>query len=822
MRHTHSKFSHYSRRALSLVLSLMLILSALLTVSCDTTPEVPDDTVATTDPSASVTEPVENKDDYVSPQSELVFATQDGAGEKDGKSPENAASFAAALGMTKKLGGTVVVCDAVELDREYFFPSNEKAVTITSVWDGVDYRESGAKITLTSVTSFYGDYALNGLRLVAGANDLLLCFQYNNVTIGEDVECVKAAGVSSDIALICGYNAHSAAHRSEHEVSCVKDAQVVVKSGTWKYIRGGNRRINTSSAFGTINEGVTFVIKVEGGTFTASTGTDLCSATGMNSVDGTVYMEISGGDFKGPFAVISRTGNNANKYDVAIDGDVTVKITGGTFRALNISAAQSTYDKNAVTRNANVTLCIAGGDFLGRKATVTGDSSDRYKLIIADEYADLITVKSFRNTEKGTALCNAITAPALKDNRVIYTQPPFPATPPVTGEITPEEELKLTDEAKTKLASARKLFELDGGDKYEKLRTLRDRDNEYNLKAVESVKLISLLTGEYSINKTITNYNIAGAGGGYMIDCGDFVLLAFGDNNPEGGLGKPWRANSLGFTTDFDYTDGLTFDGFYLNDIGEYDGMASEFLLSGHTAGVEDSKIPTGGIKIGDKLYFGYMSVREWTNDNADGIWPCNFGGLAISSDMGRSWETPSDLRWPEESNLMQLYPVIDGDWVYIFGVPGGRKGACKIMRVRTEDIENFAAYEYMVGRDENGNGIFERGYEAMMSDFAAIEASVGGVGVMYNEYLEEWIVMYCTPEAGSIRTGSIVMRVAKSLDGKWSDPVLVMSQSTYGSVYEPRICARYVRDGGQKMMLICSRWSIYNSLVFEIELSKD
>ena len=813
-------FTHIPRSAkvfCAVLAAITVIGAAMFATSCtNTTP------TETTDSPITDTPVTDASDDIYTPlQKEVVFVTQKGSGNHDGSSPENAATLAEGLGLTKRIGGTVVVCDAITLDREYFFPDNDKTVTITSVYNGTDYRDSGAKLILTSVTSFYGDYTLDGLRLDAYANDLLLCCQYNNITIGADVVCKKGAGVTTDIAIICGYNAHSAAHRSTHEVSCVKDACITVKSGSWKYIRGGNRRINTTSAFGEVGEGITLVIKVEGGKFTATEGNDYCSATGMNSVHGTVYMEISGGEFRGPVYALSRTGNNSNNFDVSITGNVTLKITGGTFKNNVIAASQTTYDKITVSNKANVTLCVEGGEFAD-KLNVSGVSSSNYKLVLGDSVMNNVNVSLFRNIERGNSFCDAITAPELKDNLVIYTEPPFPETAPKTGEITPEEEKHLTIEARQNLESARKLAQVTGPDKYERLRTLRDKDDKYNLNAVESVKLVSLLTGEYSINKTITNYNIAGAGGGYMIDCGDFVLLAFGDNNPEGGLGKPWRANSLGFTTDFDYTDGITFDGFYLNDIGEYDGMASEFLLSGHTAGVEDSKIPTGGIMIGDKLYFGYMSVREWTNEDADGVWDCNFGGLAVSTDMGRSWQTPSDLRWPEESKYAQLYPVIDGDWVYIFGVPGGRKGACKIMRVRAEEIENFSAYEYMVGRDENGNGIFEKGYEAMMSDFAAIEASVGGVGVMYNEYLEEWIVMYCTPEAGNIRSGSIVMRVAKTLDGEWSDAVLVMSQATYGSVYEPRICAKYVTDGGQKMMLITSRWNIYNSIVWEIEFSRD
>jgi hypothetical protein len=277
----------------------------------------------------------------------------------------------------------------------------------------------------------------------------------------------------------------------------------------------------------------------------------------------------------------------------------------------------------------------------------------------------------------------------------------------------------------------------------------------------------------------------------------------------------------LAHSTDFDYTDGIVFDGFYSVDSGEYKDNGGEFLLSHHQKGVEMSKIPTGAVYANGNVYFGFMSVRRWAEPGENGVWKCNYGGLAKSSDLGRTWEMPDDLRWPEESGYAQLHPVLDGDLVYVFAVPGGRRGGCKLMRVKKDEIESFAAYEYLVGRDENGKGIFKKGRDAMMCDFYAVEPMAGGVGVMYNEYLEEWVMMYCTPKAGRIDRGSIVMRVAKTLDGEWSDAVLVASHAHYGIVYEPRICSRYVRDGGKHMMLICSKWEMYNSLIFDIELSR-
>ena len=102
---------------------------------------------------------------------------------------------------------------------------------------------------------------------------------------------------------------------------------------------------------------------------------------------------------------------------------------------------------------------------------------------------------------------------------------------------------------------------------------------------------------------------------------------------------------------------------------------------------------------------------------------------------------------------------------------------------------------------------------------------------MMYNYYLGEWMMFFTSPSHANLKNGGIHLRVAKTLDGVWSDPVLVMAQTDapiknddgtykgYGPVYEPRVCKAY--QNGNKMMLISSSWDIYQSIVWEIELAK-
>jgi len=815
---------HLLKRALSLALALLMLAPAMLLSSC-TQPDDP-----TTDP---VTDPVTEPpvEQYVPLTQDVVFVSATGTGTKDGTSAENSATLQEALGLTKKNGGTIVVCAPISLDlfndKKYYFPSNEKPVTITSVYDGVDYRATAnASISLANSAFFYGDYIFEGVKFICAGADSRLHFQWNNITLGDDIVCARKSGVTNDIALVCGINVPNSYISDTYEASCHEDAEIIVKSGSWAYIRGGNRRIRTESPFGTIDEGVSVIIRIMGGKFTSTGTTDTNSAVGMNSVDGELYMEISGGEFAAPVYVLGRVGSKLAEYDPSIKGKVTLNITGGTFNKNTLAVIQSASSAHSIDKNASVILAISGGNFPNNKLSVSGASNAACKLYTADT---LTATVSIPRKFGGTATAADVKAPTLLYNKTVYTAPPVYDKEIVVGadifDITTEDEAKLTDEAKKKLKLVRELAKIDGKmDALQALRTLRDKENKYNLDKVVSARLVTLLTGEYSINKSITNYGMGGSGGGYMIDCGDFMLFSFGDIELEGELGGPWRSNALAFSTDFDYTDGIVFDGFYLNDSGEHDGIASEILHSEHNKGVEMSKIPTGAFKIGDTLYMGFMSVRIWDDDESEGKgakWQCNYGSFAKSTDMGRSWETPSDLRWPEESGRIQPFPVLDGDMVYVFTVPAGRNGAVQLMRVHKDDFENFAAYEYMVGRDENGNAIYERGYDAMMSDYYIVDKYCGGVEVMWNDYLEEWIMVYATPESGNIRKASIVMRVAKTLDGEWSDPVVVMSQTTYGPVYEPRICERYSSEGGKKIMIICSRWNVYNSLIFEVELQR-
>lgn len=818
-------------------------------------------------------------------ESTVVYVSQAGGG--NGLTPSSTVTFEEALGMTKNVVANtvvIVVTDAITLDPAdtidqnrndtgavsadftYYFPANKSKVIITSNYGGVNYRKDhGASITLTSETAFYGDYTIKNTELI-NATDLKLCMQYNNVTLGTGLTCTMGANATKYIDLVCGYHAEHSAFNTAETVSCREDARIEILGGKWNGFTAGNVTQNWRSVFGNICKGATLVVDIGNASTSASfNSTDryYFAVAGQNNVDGTVCVNVNNATFVSSNAItvvqyLMKYDPMMSDYHPVINGNVILNIKGGSFKTNKVVAVPSADSANYapnVGSNAKINVNVMGGTFYSgalstTKLQITGSGTATSELYLASGFT--------ASSTSGITTVQAPTAdPVLDYAKTTYDAPPvydkviveglFDLSSASSSELADlQASLPPSDTASSHLTTVKKYYTNANKDLTLRADMMVLNDDNYNLTKVANVEFITMLSGEYSINKTFTNYNIGASGGGYMVDCGDFVLMAFGDTEGEASnsadkndpaYGGPWRANVLGFTDDFDYKDGVLLDGFYLSDQGVYDGFATEFLNSGHKSGVEMSKIPTGGVKIGNNLYFCYMSVRRWSSDtindpeDVEGIWKCNYGGLAVSRDMGRTWETPSDLRWDEITDFAQLYPVLDneGKWLYLYGVPGGRRGAVKLMRVAVGEVENVAAYEYFTGFDNRGKAIFEQGASGLANSKPVIDtpagddgAGAGGLAIMYNEYLGEWVMLYASKRTGEHNLAGIYIRVANSIDGKWSDPVLVISQSAgFGAVYEPRVCAKYQNAETGEMMLITSNWGVYNSMVYNITLER-
>ena len=277
---------------------------------------------------------------YPESESGVVYVKDGGKG--DGSSPENAIdSFAKAVGLLRNDGGTIVICGPYATSYTIHLPINKKKITVTSVYDGIDYRQSAnAKFTFNYSLSMFGDFEYDDIDFhCAAASKFFIC-NYNNVKIGDGVSCVLDNQDATYLLFLVGVNvSHDYAPASETTLS--GDCSIEINGGTWLYVRCGNRRSGSASPVGDMLEGSTMTVTINGGTFTNTGGTNITAATGMNSTYGTCRLIINGGTFKGPLYAVSRAGTNTTGKKATMSGKVYLEINGGSF-AGQIIAIQDT------------------------------------------------------------------------------------------------------------------------------------------------------------------------------------------------------------------------------------------------------------------------------------------------------------------------------------------------------------------------------------------------------------------------------------------------------------------------------------------------
>lgn len=342
-------------------------------------------------------------------------------------------------------------------------------------------------------------------------------------------------------------------------------------------------------------------------------------------------------------------------------------------------------------------------------------------------------------------------------------------------------------------------------------RTRTLRDPQTSLKGVTNLKAVGMLTGEQSVNKTKTNYNIAGCDLGIFIQHKDKVYIAFGDtfsgddsgNHMVGG----WRSNTLAYTSDLDASDGIRFDGMISNaKVG--DKKAIEILPSQKADRIEMTVIPTGGFSLGGAMYLAFMSVRHW---GEPGSWEVNYGGLAKSADDGQTWQKLDSLKW-EDPSFGQLCPLVVGDTVYFYAIPGGRNGGLKIMRVQADRVEQRDQYEYLTGFGADGAPVFGKGDPAKTAE--VVPPAVGEPCVVFNRYLDEYLLVYFSGN-------QIGLRASKNPWGPWSAFLPFVSSEDYPQLYGGFMSPAYTSNGGKTVYFTMSLYGDYNVALMSLDLMK-
>jgi hypothetical protein len=307
---------------------------------------------------------------------------------------------------------------------------------------------------------------------------------------------------------------------------------------------------------------------------------------------------------------------------------------------------------------------------------------------------------------------------------------------------------------------------------------------------------------------------------GGVIDGERFVHVAFGDTFSGANMQGGWRNNALLISFDDELGNGL-----YL----EPTGYAGQFIPRGAGLGLFGSEvtvIPTSGIRVLDRQYVNYMSVKSW---DTPGRWTTNFSAISRYNPVNDRWETvPSTIRsagWlrsstpyrPGDQNFQQMAYVLqpedqvaEGDprYLYAMGTPSGRAGSAYLSRVAEESVTDLTKYEYWDGNKwVRGNAAVAKpiigsdrstGLFGFVTDWANNPNNFGGylgglfgaktggnvseMSVQYNEYLDKYVVLY------GDGNNNIQMRVADTPEGAWSAPVQLASSAQYPGLYAPMI----------------------------------
>jgi hypothetical protein len=322
---------------------------------------------------------------------------------------------------------------------------------------------------------------------------------------------------------------------------------------------------------------------------------------------------------------------------------------------------------------------------------------------------------------------------------------------------------------------------------------------------VVSVTQVGQLTGQPSWNNTGA-VNVYGTDLGSMfLHSDNRVYFLFGDTFGYPGTpgSSDWRSNTMTYTTDFTASDGITFDGW----ITDLSGNAKALLEGNHDpndGSGEVTKIPTTGWSYQERQYIWFMSVKQW---GAPGQWEVNHSEIAYSDDHGNEW-FPSGVRWPDSSNFIQVAVAEHLDYLFVWGIPAGRFGGVKLARVSPGEVLQGAAYQYFTGTGWGGDE--EDG-------ILIVDSPVGELSVLWNPYLQRWIMMYLNENAASIE-----VREAHQPEGPWSEPWAVAGANDYPALYGAFMHENYMENEGQVVYFLMSQFIDYNVFLMRVEFQRN
>ena len=329
---------------------------------------------------------------------------------------------------------------------------------------------------------------------------------------------------------------------------------------------------------------------------------------------------------------------------------------------------------------------------------------------------------------------------------------------------------------------------------------------------IESIENLGFVTGPESINgELLLESGVHGTDLGINFEFDGKTIFLYGDTFSGKDRNGFWNSNFIAVSSDKDFSDGVSFD----EVIARENGMVLPFAQGNHDEDNADdktkevTKIPTGAVTIGDTVYLYYMSVRYWGGSTG---WLVTFNQCLKSTDL-YNWEEVPGVRWNDEEayNFGQIYPMDDpnSNYIYLYAIPGGRKGGLVCARVLETQIEDINEYEYQVSNNtwvKGASGL------AMLKEnpYFVAGPQVAEPCVNYNHYLGKYMLTH--------NVGGTAMYLSDTPYGPFDDKILLYPNnfhSTYGVFTSPNL----MEDNGKVFYISVSNWGVYNTYLYKIVL---
>ena len=326
------------------------------------------------------------------------------------------------------------------------------------------------------------------------------------------------------------------------------------------------------------------------------------------------------------------------------------------------------------------------------------------------------------------------------------------------------------------------------------------------------------------------------------------LFVTFGDSYPQHMMGGQWNSNVTLYTSNFDFSKGVMWEGALDGSFGATRQITpvthSVAGRNGWTASPESicskkagTTIPTGGIVVNGNYYMFYMEVYAFNQTHdypgivRNGMWDTFCSRVVKSSDKGKTWNVVPGLEWlahtddfvcqPGES-FSQIHPLDIGDeYIYIYGIRGGRESGTCMGRVLKSKFEDINEYEYYAGKDKSNNPRYIKGMNGLKfikdkPSCYVIDPKCGELNFSYNPYYGKYMVTYLQAQS------NMVMRLMEN-PYTFGGAYTIAGQGNIPNLYGGATHEVMFDNDGRRMFMFICQWTsnLYSTNLVEVVFSK-